>query len=197
MIKHLNFHFIDELLNDKDGKPKSSLRSQMLYIRIIIKHFRGIKPTIRNLAPFKITNADLPWVIWEEALEELQKLGLIAIDKTGTEYTYRFLNKWEDYIDKNRLEPKSAKNTIDKFEFDIKTNEPTRQLMELRDNIKGKNADQVFEIFFAEQKAVDKEYKDLLDAKSHFLHWLKANRDMFMAPLTTNSAKGTSFPKQN
>ena len=69
--------------------------------------------------------------------------------------------------------------------------------MGLRDNIKGKHADQVFEIFFAEQKAIDKEYKDTSDATRHFLYWLKENRDILMPLPTTNSVKGTSFPKQN
>ena len=197
MLKYLNFQFLNDILNDNLGKPKSSFRSQMLYIRVIIKHFKALKPTILNLAPFKVTNSDLPWVTWEEPLEELQKLGLVVIEKSGHEHSYRFLNKWEAYIDKTNLTIPTNKNTIEKYEFEISTNDPIKTLLKIRDGIKDNEINRAFEMFFIEQKALDKEYENLVDAKTHFLHWVRVNKEYFSTPITNNSAKGTPIKKQN
>lgn len=194
MLAYINLKFIDDTLNDTNGKARASTKAQILYIRTMINHFKHIKPKQENIKEFKVEGNILKFELFGPELKELERLRLIIIEQVGTHYTYIFLPVWGKYVDSIRIKPEPDPNTrtINKYEKDLLLSIEIIELICMKERIGIENAKRLRNIFILEQKAIDKIYNSLQDVKLHFISWVKTNLHLITEE-PTKIAKGNRY----
>jgi hypothetical protein len=189
MLKHISLSYIDNVLNDADGKALVSPIAQLLYIRMIINKFRNFN----ELGGFIETSKVISFQKYGAEMVELQKIGLLEIKKLEDEYHYLIKPHWEKYIMPQTTDYSNVK-TIQRYEIDLLASEQTIEFVAMKEQVSRENAKKLLVMFIEEQKVTDKTYQNLQDAKKHFLAWVKTNQYIFNKKQTPgNTAKGNLY----
>jgi len=195
MLAYTSLEYIDSVLNDSNGKAKATMKAQLLYIRIIIKHLKSIEATIENIKDFVIDGTIIKFEQFAPELEELARMQLLQIKKLENKYSYVFYPVWGKFVDKVRLKPDPSNpniKTIHKYEKDFLMSDEIIELVGMKEKINYKNATELRLVFIMEQKATDKIYQSLSDVKIHFINWVKTNTHL-VTEQTLKTAKGNRY----
>lgn len=193
MLRYLDLRFIDYSLNNTDGKALVGEKAQLLYVRMIIKHFRGMPVLPKSLSAFIITEKELPWSKWQKELTELTGIGLMEIVITNEVRTYKVVNKWMSFVNMAIFFGKYK--TMEVYAGYLSENIELKKLVCTREDISEKQVSELISLFIDEQNVVKRIYKDEDDAVNHFSNWVKTNKG-YLKDSAVRIAKGTPIKVQ-
>lgn len=179
MLKVLNLFVIDKIFTEKCSVKISSL-AKSLYVNCLIYYFKDKKPSVVNIGSFKLYKAEIPkYENFDTLFLELQLAKLIRIE----ELEVIFLNVWSEYIEKNcikQLNPTVyvgafSRQNIAVFEKQFREAHKFHLLVQQKYSINEKKCNMLIDLFYQEQLALSKDYKDIEDCLKHFMYWTQHN----------------------
>jgi hypothetical protein len=192
MLKYISLWIIDQVFAELSTPLKP--RTQILYIRSLMFHFRELEPCLASTYSFDILHSDLPYQQHKKELDELHNAGLINIQ----DLTYNFINTWSKYMDRDQLpaiDPVTfaglkVHQTIEHFEKELlEQSQSTIDHIGMKNRIPRAQVEQLIKAFISEQKATGRKFSNFTEIKHYAINWCKSNKDK--VSFTTGSSTGT------
>jgi hypothetical protein len=199
MLKYISLWIIDQVFSELSTplKPKT----QILYIRSLMFHFRELEPCLASTYSFDILHSDLPYQQHKKELDELHKAGLINIQ----DHTYNFVNTWSKYMDKEQLPPidpvkfagLTVHESIEHFETELLNSQMTLDHIGMKNRIPKVQVEQLIKLFISEQKATGKKFNNFTDVKHYAINWVRSNKDKVSFTAVSSGGTLLNQPKKN
>lgn len=175
MLKVINLFIIDKIFS-KYGQGKLSPKAQMLYINIIMHHFRDLEAKSVNCAAFSMNNNTFPnFNKYKALLSELSEYDIIQVTDTNV----IFYNLWSPYIDAKLLdlekvsfEPKSPLS----YQEEMNNAEQFIELTSMKHSLSKTHVVKLIDLFLREQESFKKTYSSYGECVKHFTYWIALNQ---------------------
>jgi len=163
---------IDKIFNEK-AEIKVSSMSKMLYINILLWHFKDKGISQEDLMGFDLFYSDIKnYTRWEQNLKELHEAKLVLL----TDHYITFINVWGTYIDRTLLiKPIENKKGILDYKQEIVSNQSLLELTSMRFKWSKITFHKAIDLFFLEQEALSTQYDQSSDCTKHFINWCNIN----------------------
>lgn len=174
MLRVISLFIIDKIFTLSGGN-KISPNAQMLYINILMHHFRYLEAKQVNCEAFSFGIEEFPnFNKYKKLLVELESFNIIQI--TATKII--FYNMWSQYIDRSLLdvelksfEPMGAIA----FKDEMEKSEQLIELSAMKHKISKTHVVKLIDLFIREQDSFKKTYPNYGDCVKHFTYWLTSN----------------------
>lgn len=193
MLTIINLYVVDKIFKEVATKQLSS-QAMMIYINCLTYHFRDKKPTVLNSYAFEIFKNDIPnYKRYQSIFEELHKAELVMIREDAVAFT----NTWGKYIDHTLLEKVDAytyvggynPQKVDNFEKEMLCNTQLKELCCMKHKIAMAQCNLLLDMFFKEQKSIQKLYNGYTDCSKHFINWVPSNIDKVPKEIVKSKSK--------
>jgi hypothetical protein len=174
MLRVISLFIIDKIFTLSGGN-KISPNAQMLYINILMHHFRYLEAKEVNCVAFSIAVNEFPnFDKYKKLLVELESFNIIQI----TETKILFYNMWSQYIDKSLLDVELKRTEPQSpllFKDEMEKSEQLIELSAMKHKISKTHVVKLMDLFIREQESFKKTYPNYGDCVKHFTYWLTSN----------------------
>lgn len=189
MYRLITFEVIDRIFNECATIKVSSM-SKMLYLNILMHHFKDKGMTDEESMAFEMFEEDIKnYEKWKRNFQELHKAKLITI----TDKMILFNNTWGQFIDRTQLVKKSTllpMKTPDELREALMQNRSALDVLGMKYNVTPNRITQMMEIFIKEQQAIGTKYNDNSEMSKHFIYWFGSNINKIEVKNETVKSKG-------
>jgi len=176
MLKVINLYVIDQIFQGSD--KKLSANEQMLYINILMHHFREKESTEVNAVQFEYFYEAIAFDRFSASFHGLHQAGLVDVRSDRVVFN----NLWGQHIDRTLLDqPDENYDGEGHFHFAQRFRdeiEGSRSMLEhcaMRYRIDKAKYLELVGLFVGEQTAILKKYSNYSDCVGHFSKWVKYN----------------------
>jgi hypothetical protein len=176
MLKLISLHTINSIFKLDSLIENLSAKCKVAYIQCLTYHFEDLEPKIINLKGFDIYKK----VLNQKSLllfNELEKAGLVVVN----EDTITFINHWNKYIDKSKLDKVQPHEYLALMDYkkatdykqDILNSGSFFELIQMEFKVDASKVVYLVNRFFNEQNAHEQSYPNYQGASRHCLSWIK------------------------
>lgn len=156
----------------KECDVKLSYGAMQIYQNVLQHYFQDKEELIVNLIEFEIKNIDIPnFAKYQHFFKELEKAELVKCKQQSL----LFFDKWTKYTHLFRLNNVNQLQLASCFKEEMYNSNQLFEAVAMKLKINKAEINELLQLFFAEQDAIQKQYSNESECRKHFFYWCLAN----------------------